>query len=67
MLSERSLLIKMEKQEVLEERCPRENTLQFLGNKANTLYVRFAHSTWAGITLPCFYFFFKFSYCFQCP
>ena len=27
------------------------NTLQFLVNKANTLNVRFAHSTWAGIVL----------------
>ena len=42
----------MEKQEVLEQRCQRENRLQFLVDKANTLNVRFAHSTWTGITLP---------------
>ena len=41
----------MEKQVVLEYRCPRENTLQFLVNKANMLNVRFTHSTWTGITI----------------
>ena len=28
--------------------------MQFLVNKANTLHGRFAHATWAGITLPFF-------------
>ena len=42
----------MEKQELLEQRCQIENTLQFLVDEANTLNVRFVHSTWTGITLP---------------
>ena len=42
----------MEKQEVLEQPCQRENTLQFLADKANTLNVRFAHSIWTSITIP---------------
>ena len=42
----------MEKQEVLEYRCQREHTLQFLVDEANTLNVRFANSTWIGMKLP---------------
>ena len=54
------LLIKKEKQVIFRVTLVQKKYKAFLVNRAKMLNERLAQSTWVGITLPFFYFFFKF-------